>query len=205
MKIEERVIRGIEAQAWIDSAVVPIQKVLRAALHRAPSVARFLHGDWLGHPLHAALVPIPIGAFTTTMALDIVELAGKKRYRRVADGALLAGIAGGLTAALPGLADWSHTEGGARRTGFVHAALNVSIVGMYGGSAMLRAAGLRKPGIALAMVAHGLLGASAWLGGELAYRYGVGVRRTAGERVGEARTPEMAPTRDARTDAPASS
>ncbi len=29
------------------------------------------------------------------------------------------------------------------------------------------------------MAGHTLLGASAWLGGELAYRYGVGVRREA--------------------------
>lgn len=179
MKIEERVIRTIEEQAWIDRAAVPIQTVLRGALHRAPSVAGFLHGDWLGHPLHAALIPLPIGAFTTAMVLDIVELTGNRRHRRVADAAVITGIGSALIAALPGLADWSHTEGGARRAGFVHAALNVSITGIYGGSAILRAVGQRKAGIALAMVGDTLLGASAWLGGELAYRYGVGVRREA--------------------------
>ena len=61
----------------------------------------------------------------------------------------------------------------------MHAALNVSITGIYGGSALLRAVRQRKAGIALAMIGHTLLGASAWLGGELAYRYGVGVRRGA--------------------------
>ena len=109
MKIEERVIRTIEEQAWIDRAAVPIQTALRGALHRAPSVAGFLHGNWLGHPLHAALIPLPIGAFTTTMVLDIVELTGNRRHRRVADAAVIAGVGSALIAALPGLADWSHT------------------------------------------------------------------------------------------------
>ena len=193
--LKERVIRSIEEQTWIDRAADPIQGVEREILARAPAVADALHGKWLGHPLHAALVAIPVGAWTTALVLDGLELAGRDRkHRRGADLATAIGVVGALVAAVPGAADWSRTRGGAKRVGFVHATLNLAIVGLYGASLYARAHGRRRAGIALSLSGFSLLGASAWLGGELAYGYGVGVTPhpeghvSVPERVGEARS-----------------
>ena len=32
-----------------------------------------LHGTWLGHPLHPVLTDVPLGAWTATLVLDIME------------------------------------------------------------------------------------------------------------------------------------
>lgn len=193
--LEEKVIHSIEEQAWIDRAADPIQKVERDLLHKAPAVADVLHGNWIGHPLHAAMVSIPVGAWATALVLDGLELAGSgRKYQRAADLATTVGLVGALAAAVPGAADWSRTQGGAKRVGFVHAALNLTIAGLYGGSLLARAHGRRKAGIGLSIGGFSLLMASAWLGGELAYKYGVGVRpkpegsATEAERIGETRS-----------------
>lgn len=177
MKLEETLIRSIEEQAWIDEVADPVQGALRTVLDRTPRLSAFLHGTWLGHPLHAALVAVPVGAFTLSMIFDGIEVFGKTRkYQRAADTSIAVGLAGAVTAVLPGLADWSLTTGGAKRVGFVHATLNTTIAGLYGASLIARSRRRRGAGIALATIGHTLLIASAWLGGELAYRYGVGVR-----------------------------
>jgi uncharacterized membrane protein len=173
----EKIVRTIEDQRWIDGAAVPVQSAVRSVLARAPGLARVLHGTWLGHPLHAALVAVPIGALACGFMFDMAEVAGKKRFRRAADVLESVGLAGALTAAVAGLADWSATRDGATRVGFVHATANVLIAGLTGGSLLARSKGKRRAGIALSSVALGLLFGSAWLGGELAYRLGVGVRR----------------------------
>ncbi|MFT3772753.1 MAG: DUF2231 domain-containing protein [Minicystis sp.] len=175
--LEEKIIKTIEEQAWIDRAADPIQAAVRGVLARAPRLASVLHGNFIGHPLHAAIVPIPVGAWAASMVLDGLEIAGRgRRYRTAADVVTGIGLAGAVGAVLPGLADWSLTEGGAKRVGFVHASLNVVIAGLYGASLYARARRNRKTGIALSFIGHTLLGVSAWLGGELAYRYGVGAR-----------------------------
>ncbi|MEU8274647.1 DUF2231 domain-containing protein [Microbispora bryophytorum] len=63
----------------------------------------FLHGVWLGHPLHPVLTDLPIGSWTTALVLD---LTGQKRAARAAVGV---GLAGALAAAVTGLHDWQHT------------------------------------------------------------------------------------------------
>jgi uncharacterized membrane protein len=175
--LRENLIRSIERQAWIDRVADPVQAAVRGVLQRAPRLADALHGEWLGHPLHAALITLPVGAFTTALFFDIFDLAGNRRYRRAADVTTAVGLASAVTAALPGLADWSLTKGNAKRVGFVHASLNLVITGIYGASLLARKRGSRKLGIGLSILGHTLLGASAWLGGELSYSLGVGVHR----------------------------
>jgi uncharacterized membrane protein len=180
--LEETLIRSIENQTWIDRAADPIQDVVRSAMKKAPGLASFLHGNWLGHPLHAALVALPVGAWSTGLMLDAIA-AKNRKYRRAADTVTAIGLAGAGAAILPGLADWGHTEGGAKRVGFVHATLNTVIAGLYGGSVYARARGSRKAGVGLAIAGYTLAIASAWLGGELAYRFAVGVRPQPSGRV----------------------
>lgn len=198
--LKDTLIRSIEEQAWIDRAADPIQNGVRGILDKAPRLASILHGDWLGHPLHAAMVTVPIGAWSTALVLDGLA-ARDRRYRKAADTVTTIGLIGAGAAVLPGLADWSRTEGGAKRTGFVHAALNMMIAGIYGGSVYARARGRRKAGVGLSIAGYSLALASAWLGGELAYRYAVGVRpRPEGREVapvgeGETRVPTAAEAR----------
>jgi nitrite reductase/ring-hydroxylating ferredoxin subunit len=89
------------------------------------------------------------------------------------------GLAGALSAAVFGLADWSYTGGRARRVGAVHGLTNVLIAGLYAASLAARQRGHRGAGIALSSAGFSLLLFSSWLGGELVYRYGVGVNREA--------------------------
>jgi uncharacterized membrane protein len=176
MTVENRVIGAIERQTWIDGLAEPAQRAVRAVLDRAPALESVLHGQFLGHPLHAALVPVPVGAWTAAQVLDLIEIATRtRRLRRAADLLTAVGLGGALVATFAGLADWSLTRGAARRVGFVHGALNQIIAGTYGLSILARAKGARGTGLALAVVGHTGLVFSAWLGGEIAYRFGVGV------------------------------
>ena len=46
----------------------PLQKAVRAAIQG--EFKNFLHGTWLGHPLHPVLTDIPVGAWTAAQVLD---------------------------------------------------------------------------------------------------------------------------------------
>lgn len=181
-------------QAWIDRAADPLQHAIQAVLKRAPLLAEVLHGKILGHPLHVTLIPIPIGAWSCVLALDLAGVVmGGKKLRRGADACCAIGVGGAVVAAAAGLADWSTTRSVAKRVGFVHGVLNVAATGLYGASLLSRRLGLRGLGIALSSTGFGIAGVSAWLGGELSYRYGVGVGRGAFERQKEYGGPQEDP------------
>jgi uncharacterized membrane protein len=58
----------------------------------------------------------------------------------------------------------------------VHAALNNVALGLYVSSAVLRRRGDRERARRLSAAALGIVGVSGYLGGDLAFRHGVGVR-----------------------------
>lgn len=163
----------------LDRVAAPVQHAVHDALEHVPRVARLLHGQrWLGHPLHAAVTDVPVGAFTAALVFDL--LGGRRPardLRRAADLATKVGLASALFAALPGLADWSGTRRDARRLGLVHGVLNLGIAGLYGASLLDRARGRRGRARAFSAAAYALLLGSSWLGGELSYAQGVGVHR----------------------------
>jgi uncharacterized membrane protein len=178
--LKDKLIHALEEQRSLDRLADPLQHTVAAVLARAPRLAGVLHGKWLGHPLHAALVTIPIGGWTIGLALDLASVVGgRRRFRPAADMATAIGLGGALMASLAGLADWSLTHGKARRVGLAHALLNTTVASLYGASLVARAGGVRSVGIGLSTAGFGLVGISGWLGGELAYRYGVGVRKVA--------------------------
>ncbi|WP_438005377.1 DUF2231 domain-containing protein [Sorangium sp. So ce321] len=187
--IGSAVLGEIEQQDWIDRIADPLQRGIRSVLRRAPTVAKVLHGKFLGHPLHPVLVTIPIGAWSCALVLDLAGIGGGRKVHRGADATAAIGLAGAVAAAAAGLADWSTTLGSAKRIGFVHGAMNMAIAGLYGASLASRAVGLRSLGIALSTTGFGLAGASGWLGGELIYRYGVGISNDACERKPETQVP----------------
>ena len=182
--LAESAARGIERQEWMAPVEDALQRAVAAAFKAGGNAGRavknFLHGTWLGHPLHPALTDVPLGAWTTALVFDTLD-AGSRGWpwqtaaRRRADDAILVGIVGAVGAALAGLTDWQHTDGKARRTGLAHAALNTAALGLYTTSLVARRRGSRGAGRSLAVAGFGMVMASAWLGGRLVYRERVGV------------------------------
>jgi nitrite reductase/ring-hydroxylating ferredoxin subunit/uncharacterized membrane protein len=142
-------------------------------------VADLLHGTWLGHPLHSVLTDVTIGGWMFGSLLDLVSLTRRGRgARRAADQLIAIGTASALPTALAGLADFSTIPRGALTTGATHGLINTAALALYGLSLGGRRTGRRPAAMALSGMAFGLILASAWLGGELTYRYRVGVNRT---------------------------
>jgi uncharacterized membrane protein len=170
------IVTGIERQTFVEQAADPIHRKVSELLDGAPALKSALHGDWLGHSLHAALTDIPVGAWTAGVVLDVVSTRDR-RYRRAADAVHTIGLVGSLASAVTGLTDWTYVEGDAKRLGFVHGALNVVIAGLFAGSLAARAKKRRGAGVVLSSVGYGLALFSQWLGGELTYHEGANVQR----------------------------
>jgi uncharacterized membrane protein len=147
-----------------------------------------LQGRWLGHPLHPALVHLPTGLWPAALLFDALSVAG------VGNGAALARasfacIVGGLLVvplAIPtGLADWAEIKPGrpARRLGVVHMILNVVVTALFAVNLWLRwddwhtATAVTTLQLALSIAGVLTLFVSGYLGGRMAYEYGVGVAR----------------------------
>src|SRR5438270_8364272 len=135
-------IEIVERQDWLEPIETGLQKAVGSAYESAGPAGRqiknFLHGVWLGHPLHPVLTDLPLGAWTTTMVLDLMEAAGHKRCASGADVSLKVGLAGAAGAALAGLTDWQATDGPARRVGVTHGILNLTATCLYTLSLMER-------------------------------------------------------------------
>ncbi|CAN5622548.1 DUF2231 domain-containing protein [soil metagenome] len=136
----------------------------------------------LGHPIHPMLVVFPLGLLSTAVVFDIAYLiTGNEDLAIFSFWAIAAGLVGGLAAAIFGIWDWLAVPGGtrARRVGLSHGAGNVVVVALFAISWFLRledAAYLPDllP-MLLGIAGAGLALMTAWLGGELVYRLGVGV------------------------------
>jgi uncharacterized membrane protein len=139
---------------------------------------RVLRGnEWLGHPAHPAVVVVPIGAWVVAGWYDLRSAVTEDpRDEHAADGALRVGVAGSVLAAATGAAQYLDTRDGARRETAVHAALNTTALALYLTSWALRRVGRRRLGRRLSGAALGIVGVSGYLGGDLSYRRGVGVR-----------------------------
>ena len=92
-----------------------------------------LSGVALGHPLHPALVAVPIGAFTGAVVLDLTG-----REQSAARTLVGLGLLSSVPAAAAGLTDWSDTRGAERRVGLAHLALNVAGLGVIAASWLSR-------------------------------------------------------------------
>nr|WP_307328336.1 DUF2231 domain-containing protein [Microbacterium sp. SORGH_AS_1204] len=149
---------------------------------RAAKVPRAIVAGPYGHPFHPIAVTIPIGAWSSSLVFDLLGLAADDP-RAFATGSrwlIAIGLGGAVAASVLGVLDMSRIPPGtpARRTALVHLTLNVTAMVLFSLSLVLRVLDLaRVPVVAfgLSLVASLGLSVSGWLGGKLAYRWGVRV------------------------------
>ena len=157
--------RLIDAQAgWARPFGDWLHGLVAAIFGRMVTVRSFLNGTWLGHPLHAVMTDVPIGALTVVIVLDILgQPVG-------ADVALVLGILAMFASAVIGFADYSVTDGQARLRATVHSTLMIVALVLYLVSLALRAGSPvdRTVPIALSIVAYLVLSAGGFVGGDVA-------------------------------------
>ena len=135
-----------------------------------------------GHPLHQMLVVFPLGLLGTSVVFDLLRMFSDFPHAATVAYALIAaGVVGGLLAAPWGTIDWLSIPSGtrAKAIGAMHGGGNVIVLALFAVSWWLRPA---EPGAAppqaawiLSFCGAALSLVTAWLGGELVDRLGVGV------------------------------
>jgi uncharacterized membrane protein len=155
---------------------------MRPEQYQAKHPVSVLAGTY-GHPLHPILVTVPIGAWFASLVFDVASHAVHPAAF-LAQGSLwliVVGLIGALAAAFAGALDLfvlpERTK--ARRTALVHASLNLVVTAAYVAGFAWRYKAHPAPvpagQIALSAASFGVLAVSGFLGGKLAYRYGVRV------------------------------
>jgi uncharacterized membrane protein len=140
----------------------------------------------LGHAIHPMLIPFPLGLLATAVVFDIVYLATDRvGFATAAAYMIGAGIVGGLIAAPFGWIDWFKIPAGtrAKRVGLIHGVGNIVVVVLFAVSWLLRTSNGWEPtawALVCSFAAVVLAVATAWMGGELVERLGVGVDEGAG-------------------------
>lgn len=142
-----------------------------------------------GHPFHPILVTVPIGCWTGSLVFDIASrVVHRPGFLTQGSEWLIAiGVLGALAAALLGLLDLLASPAGTRaqRTALLHMGLNLAVTAAYAVNFAWRHSHYADQGrvflgqLAVSVASIGILAVSGYLGGRLAYRYGV---RVADER-----------------------
>jgi uncharacterized membrane protein len=137
------------------------------------------------HPLHPALVSLPIGLFTWVFISDIVYLATDRdmTWYEISYWTGLAAVVSALLAAVTGLGDYvavaskTHAKG----VGLLHGVLNVGTTALYFVAFLLMIDENATEGarlgsvITLHAVGLAMVALSGWLGGEMVFRHHIGM------------------------------
>ncbi|MEV0155388.1 Rieske 2Fe-2S domain-containing protein [Micromonospora sp. NPDC050686] len=165
----------LEQDSRLDRIGDRLQRRVQSTL-RSQRVRDLLHGVPLGHPLHPAMVQVPVGAWISAAVLDL--LPGQ---RRAATTLVALGTASAVPSAVAGLNDWAGLSRDQRRIGLIHAAANAIGLTLYAGSLAARLNGRHGTGRALAYLGLGAASAGAYIGGHLAYKQGAQVSQSVSE------------------------
>ncbi|MER7167695.1 Rieske 2Fe-2S domain-containing protein [Micromonospora sp. NPDC000207] len=165
----------IEQASRLDRVGDRMQRVVQSTL-RPQRVRDFLHGVWLGHPLHPAMVQVPVGAWLSAAVVDL--LPGQ---RRAATALVTLGTVSAVPAAVAGWNDWAALSRDQRRVGLVHAGANIVGLTLYAGSSIARLNGRHGLGRTLSYLGLTAASAGAYLGGHLAYKQGAQVNQSVSE------------------------
>ena len=139
-----------------------------------------------GHPFHPILVTVPIGAWLCALVFDVATKVKDGGSQHLAYGSawlIGIGLIGAVAAALFGLMDLSRLRRGtpALKLGLMHMTLNLTVVALFALNLLDRkdtfadAPTVTTTQLVLTIAALAILSVSGWLGGKLAYRYGVRV------------------------------
>src|SRR5215471_8937166 len=135
----------------------------------------------LGHPIHPMLIVFPLGLLVTSLIFDFIRMAtGDGTWSLISFYMIGAGILGSVLAAIFGTIDWlaipQNTR--AKALGFWHGAGNGLVVALFIVSWLLRRGDTGRPpaiAVILSLIAVLIGAVTAWLGGELVDRLGIGV------------------------------
>lgn len=146
-----------------------------------------LQGKWLGHPLHPAIVHVPIGTWLAAAVIDIVDrnhrTAGAWDY--VGLYCVIVGLIAALAAVPTGVADWApiKKEKPAWKLGLYHMVLNIIAAVLWAANLGLRWRSIDTDRtVTVAVLATSILGAllvlaSGYIGSLLVFDQGTSVAR----------------------------
>ena len=135
------------------------------------------------HPIHPALVHLPIGCFSLATLADVANYFFDIAFFP-ADTVLLIGIVAAVPAMIAGLVEFLNVDDPlALKTAHLHMALMLTAWTIYLFSYLLRIESINLPGIShwnhgaqwLSCFAFFCLIVGGWLGGRLVYHHGIGV------------------------------
>ena len=146
-----------------------------------------LQGKWMKHPIHPALVSIPVGLWSMALVFDLLSRfgGGNATFVRTSFYCILVGLLGAFLAVPTGVADFAGVkpEKPAWRLGFLHLTLNVTIAILFAINLGLRwgqtgdERQVAPAQLALSVIGVVLLWPSVYLGGRMTYEHGVSVAR----------------------------
>lgn len=172
--------KTIGRQEWLEPVEQALSKGVQSTFQAGGSAGKktqdFLHGTWLGHPLHVVLTDLPLGAWTAAIVFDSVEaITDRDEFGAAADACVGFGLVGAIGAAVTGLTDWHQTDPPARRVGLVHGVLNLLGTSLFAASWVNRRKDRRGLARGLSTLGYLIAGVSAQLGGHLVYDHRIGV------------------------------
>lgn len=152
------------------------------------SIKKLLQGQWLGHPLHPALVHLPTGLWLSALMFDVLSRVVHASQVAAATTASCAAIALGLLVALAavptGIADWWEIkpEKPAYKLSVWHILLNATVFALFAINlgwrwSMPLEQRLGAGPLALTAIAAALLAVSGYLGGRMVFDHGIGIAR----------------------------
>ncbi|WP_231930623.1 DUF2231 domain-containing protein [Micromonospora coriariae] len=160
---------------------------MRARLSPRQEVVVESRAKAMGHAIHPMLIVFPLGLLATSVIFDILYLiTDRTGFQISAAYTIAAGVIGGVVAAVFGLIDWSAIPSGtrAKRIGAAHGIGNLVVVILFAVSWLVRLSreNWEPNAAALILSFAGIILSlgTAWLGGELVERLGIGVSDKAG-------------------------
>ncbi|AZS36081.1 hypothetical protein CVS47_00680 [Microbacterium lemovicicum] len=142
--------------------------------------ATILAGPY-GHPFHAIAITIPIGAWVASLVFDIIGLisADPAPYATGSRVLIAIGLLGSIPAIIFGIHDYLRIPDRTRASSAatIHMGINFLVCGAYLFQFFLRTTTGEIPMFAFvfSIVSLLFLSFSGWLGGKLAYRWGIRV------------------------------
>ncbi|MCW2730218.1 MAG: hypothetical protein JWR13_1034 [Mycobacterium sp.] len=161
--------KALESNRNLDRTGDVVQKVLQPVVGRG-AARNVLGGKWLGHPVHPALVMMPLGAWSSAVALDLAGNQSVAARRLIGLGTITA-----PAAIATGWSDWSNLNVVQRRVGLLHAAANAVAVTLFSLSYWRRGTVTDRTARVTGIVGLLAAGAGGSIGGHLAYRLGANV------------------------------